>query len=171
MQKVAETVFERTESYPSVYRNLSDQLLYQSKVGNLYEMQDTLHKLNKVRKNLNGALQILQDFVEFEKEIANIQAELERFAQLDSSMNLLAMYKKLKTMLRVKKNLELRTQDSKQDMLREKYRDLEEANKRFERIVLTVMTRDLPKNMGQSDPKMIVMVLRVVENEHLVDGL
>ena len=51
-------------------------------------------------------------------------------------------------MLRVKKNLELRAQDSKKIMLREKYRDLEEANEEFERIVLTVMTRDLPKNMS-----------------------
>jgi hypothetical protein len=63
-------------------------------------------------------------------------------------VNLLATYKKLKTMLRVKKNLELRAQDSKKIMLREKYRDLEEANEEFERIVLTVMTRDLPKNMS-----------------------
>ena len=74
-------------------------------------------------------------------------------------------------MLRVKKNLELRAQDSKKVMLREKYRDLEEANEEFERIVLTVMTRDLPKNMSQSDPQMIVMVLRLIENEHIVDGL
>ena len=28
IQKIAETVFERTESYPVFYRNLSDQLLH-----------------------------------------------------------------------------------------------------------------------------------------------
>ena len=62
---------------------------------------------------------------------------------------MLAMYRKMKNMLKVKKSLELRNKsEDRLNMLREKYKVLDEAYEEFERIVLTVLVKDLPKNMG-----------------------
>lgn len=108
--------------------------------------------MNKIRLNLHGALGILKDFESFNDEIQIIKSDLEKFENLES-VNLLVTYKKMKTMMRVKNSLEARNmQPEKREMLREKYRVLDEAYENFERIVLNVLVKDMPKNMGQSCP-------------------